>query len=114
MGHSDSQRPLVAGAEKRASVRVVYETLLLVAEYDEHFFPPFSAFWEVKTIDLSPYGVGFHSPRRPASEMLLLMFGNPQANPIFVKARVARCVETVGENGAFFTVGCELLERIKG
>lgn len=113
MGHSDSERPLVSGADKRASVRVVYETLLLVAEYDGHFFPPFSAFWEVKTIDLSPHGVGFHSPKRPGGEMLLLMFGNPQANPIFVKARVARCVETAAEKGSLFVVGCELLERIK-
>ena len=31
MGHSDSAKPIVSGAEQRASVRVVYETLLLVA-----------------------------------------------------------------------------------
>src|SRR5688572_2496436 len=105
MGHSDSERPLVSGAEKRASVRVVYETMLLVAEYDGHFFPPFSAFWEVKTTDLSPHGVGFRSSKKPNSELLLLMFGNPQANPIFVKARVARCVEIADDQGSMFTVG---------
>jgi len=43
-----------------------------------------------------------------------LLFGNPQANPIFVKARVAHCVENATPKGTVFTVGCELLERIKG
>jgi hypothetical protein len=114
MGHSDSDRPIAKGAEQRASVRVVYETLLLVAEFDGTTFPPFSAFWEVRTKDLSPTGVGFHSAKRPASELLLLLFGNPQANPIFVKARVAHCKENVTPKGTVYTVGCELLERIKG
>jgi hypothetical protein len=114
MGHSDSERPLISGAEKRTSVRVIYETLLLIAEFDGEKFPPFSAFWEVKTKDLSPNGVGFYSRKRPKSPLLLLMFGNPQANPIFVKARVAHVVENTGEKGTTYMVGCELLERMKG
>jgi hypothetical protein len=112
MGHSDSAKPL-SGREQRASVRVVYETMLLVAEYDGESFPPFSAFWEVRTKDLSPNGVGFNSPKRPTSPLLLLMFGNPQANPIFVKARVAHCLETTTTKGTVFSVGCEMIERLK-
>jgi hypothetical protein len=42
------------------------------------------------------------------------MFGNPQANPIFVKARVAHCLETTTTKGTVFTVGCEMIERMKG
>ena len=114
MGHSDSERELVSGADKRASVRVIYETMLLVAEFPGEKFPPFSAFWEVKTTDLSPNGVGFYSPKKPEAETLLLMFGNPQANPIFVKARVVHCVENVGEKGTLYRIGCEFLERMKG
>ncbi len=114
MGHSDSDRPVVRGAEQRASVRVVYETLLLVAEFDGKTFPPFSAFWEVRTKDLSVNGVGFNSSKRPTSELLLLMFGNPQAKPIFVKARVAHVVESTTPKGKVFTVGCEMIERMKG
>ena len=114
MGHSDSAKPIVSGSEQRASVRVIYETLLLVAEFDGQTFPPFSAFWEVRTKDLSATGVGFNSPKRPTSALLLLMFGNPQANPIFVKARVAHCKESTTTKGTVFTVGCEMIERIKG
>jgi hypothetical protein len=104
---------MVSGIEQRASMRVVYETLLLVAEYRGSSFPPLSAFWEVKTKDLSPTGVGFQSPRRPETDTLLLMFGNPQAKPIFVKARVARCAESKTATGTEFLVGCEFLERLK-
>lgn len=114
MGHSDSAKPIAGGKEQRASVRVVYETLLLVAEFDGQNFPSFSSFWEVRTKDLSATGVGFHSPRRPTSEFLLLMFGNPQANPIFIKARVAHCVESTTTKGTVFMVGCEMIERMKG
>lgn len=114
MGHSDTDKPPGRGAENRATVRVIYETLLLVAEYDGDDFPPFSAFWEVKTKDLSPTGVGFVSPRRPKTTHLLLLFGNPQANPICIKARIAHCVEKNNEEGIYYQLGCELLQRVRG
>ena len=112
MGHSDGQKPLVSGADQRSAVRVVYETLVMVAEYPGPDFPPFSAFWEVKTRDLSPTGIGFSSPRKPVGADLLLLFGNPQANPIFVKARVAHCVESKTPQGKVYIVGCQLVERL--
>src|SRR5262245_30277766 len=91
MGHSDAEKPMFDGAERRLSIRVVYETVAMVADYDGANFPLFSAFWEVKTRDLSATGMGFVSRRRPESSHLLLMLGNPQANPILILARVAHC-----------------------
>jgi hypothetical protein len=111
MGHSDVERPM-SGAERRASVRVVYETVAMVAEYDGENFPLYSAFWEVQTIDLSASGIGFWSHRRPQTPLLLLMLGNPQAKPIFIETRVARC-SADQEDDARFKVGCELIKRLE-
>jgi hypothetical protein len=111
MGHSDVQRPVSGGEDRRAAVRVVYETVAMVAEYDGENFPLFSAFWEVQTIDLSATGMGFWSQRRPQTELLLLMLGNPQAQPIFIVSRVARCASPLGDVSKF-KVGCELLKRL--
>jgi hypothetical protein len=113
MGHSDADKPAYGGADKRLSVRVVYETVVMVAEYDGNRFPTFSSFWEVRTQDLSPTGVGFISRRQPQTEQVVMMLGNPQANPIFVVARVAHCVPmdpADPEQG--YRVGCELLKRL--
>jgi len=112
VGHSDQKQPLFPGSEKRLSVRVVYETLLLVAEWDGAAFPPFSAFWEVQAKDLSATGVGFLSDREPKAEHLLLMFGNPQAKPIFIKARVVHRAILQTPQGVVYRVGCELLQRM--
>ena len=114
MGHSDADRPVTSGAERRVSIRVIYETVAMVAEYDGAEFPLFSSFWEVKTKDLSATGMGFESQRRPQSTLLLLMLGNPQASPIFIVARVAHCELADPEDaGAGYTIGCELLRRLK-
>jgi hypothetical protein len=111
MGHSDVERPLSDSTDRRAAVRVVYETVAMVAEFDGENFPPFSAFWEVQTMDLSATGIGFWSHRQPKTERLLLMLGNPQAQPIFIVTRVARCAEPEGDE-VRFKVGCEMIERL--
>ena len=110
MGHSEIERSITGTGERRAAVRVVYETVAMIAEYDGENFPLFSAFWEVQTIDLSATGIGFWSYRRPATQLLLLMLGNPQAHPIFIVSRVAHCV--AADEGGKFKVGCELLKRL--
>ena len=111
MGHSDVERSMSGGEDRRAAVRVVYETVAMVADYDGENFPMFSSFWEVQTIDLSATGMGFWSHRRPATELLLLMLGNPQAQPIFIVSRVARCIPSPNEESKF-KIGCELLKRL--
>jgi hypothetical protein len=104
---------VTGGAERRISIRVVYETVAMVAEYDGADFPLFSAFWEVRTRDLSATGMGFESQRRPQSDLLLLMLGNPQASPIFIVARVAHCaVADPADEGRGYIVGCELIKRL--
>lgn len=95
------------------SIRVVYETVVMVAEYDGENFPLFSAFWEVKTLDLSATGIGFVSRRQPRTALVVLMLGNAQANPIFTVARVAHCrplEPSDPEQG--YRLGCELLKRL--
>lgn len=113
MGHSDIERPAFHGAEKRLAIRVVYETIVMIADYDGVHFPPYSAFWDVKTRDLSVSGIGFVSRRRPHTAELVLMLGNPQANPIFTLARVAHCTlvdPTDEEHG--YLLGCEFVKRL--
>jgi len=113
MGHSDIEKPAFRGAEKRLSIRVVYETVVMVAEYDGVNFPPFSAFWEVKTKDLSASGIGFVSRQQPRTPLVVLMLGNPQANPIFTVAEVAYCAPVDSpDEGLGFRVGCALLKRL--
>ena len=111
MGHSDVDKPVSGDDDRRVSVRVVYETVAMVAEYDGENFPLFSAFWEVQTFDLSATGIGFWSHRRPETHLLLLMLGNPQAQPIFIVTKVAYCAPTAADNTRF-KVGCELLKRL--
>lgn len=94
------------------SIRVVYETVAMAAEYDGKNFPPFSAFWEVKTRDLSPTGISFYSRRRPETELLMLMLGNPQATPLFLVARVCHCDAADIRDERIYKVGCELVKRI--
>jgi hypothetical protein len=114
MGHSDVERPMLPGAERRNALRVVYETVALVADYDGQNFPPFSAFWEVQTRDLSVAGMAFVSPRPPRTEQLVLMLGNPQAEPILIQARVVRCDPLAANGGEACLVGCEFLQRMTG
>lgn len=112
MGHSDVEKSVFTGSERRAAIRVVYETVAMVAEYDGVNFPGFSAFWEVKTQDLSATGIGFWSNRQPATEQLMLMLGNPQANPIFIVARMVHCSPTQTDDEPLYKIGCELIQRL--
>jgi hypothetical protein len=104
---------MVEGGDRRLAIRVVYETMAMAAEYDGEHFPLFSAFWEVKTTDLSPTGIGFISSQRPRSPQLLLMLGNPQATPIFLVARVAHCQPVdPDDDSQGCHIGCELIRRL--
>jgi hypothetical protein len=111
MGHSDVKKPIL-GTERRNAIRIVYETVAMVAAYDGENFPPFSSFWEVHTYDLSATGIGFWSRRQPETELLLLMLGNPQAHPIFIVIRVAHASPGEVNDEPMFKVGCEMLRRL--
>lgn len=95
-------------ADRRRIERVPYETLIKVAAYDGQF-PDESDFTEVPTTDVSPIGIGFLSADFPASETVVLQFGEWE-NPVFVSARVVHF--TTDGPDRDFRIGCEFLSRI--
>ena len=84
-----------------------------MAPYDGWAIPAPSAYVSVEARDLSPLGISFLSPERPASENVVLMLQSPSQAAIYVTARVVHCDEGFWNRKRQFMIGCEFTGRLK-
>ena len=96
-----------SGAERRSSLRVPYSETVRVAPYNGQI-PPSQEFVDVVARDISPVGIGFSTQDFPASEMVVLRFGDGP-NAQFMSARV---VYFSAEDTSGFLIGCEYISRL--
>lgn len=101
--------------EKRKFARKDFFFHQLVADYYESEVPLRAEFYRVTFLNISSVGAAFLSPRKPATDRVVLVLGRSQ---IYVLARVVRTffltdLSDTACNDMRYEVGCKFLQRLK-
>jgi hypothetical protein len=96
-------------AERRRALRVEYDALIAVADYDG-LHPP-HVYREALAKDLSDTGIAFFADQPPAFEQMVavLALGN---RTLSVAMRVVRFEAGNWHRRPQFLIGCEFIERV--
>ena len=106
----DSQ-PQSTGRDRRMSPRYAFPAIQAVAPYDGVTLPGRETFRAVRCHDISQRGISFFWPTAPTFRYAVVRL-NPQSQPLYLMARVARHVPIAGLNNEFL-VCCQFLSRVK-
>lgn len=74
--------------------------------------PEMSEFVQVEPRNLSATSISFYCNHAPRGDLIVLLMGNLEADPICVSAMVTSCNEGFWERKRRYLVGCELTGRL--
>jgi hypothetical protein len=99
-------------SDRRDSTRVGFGAAVGFSDSGETENPATATFYRVTAQDLSHSGLSFNSDRWPRRESLILMLGTVD-NPVYVNARIVRCVtEGESDDAPSFVVHCEFTDWV--
>lgn len=106
-----SGEPLAPLSDRRASARREYRCVRAVADCKSDQETA-DAFYSVQCQDLSARGIGFFSPKHPATDAVVIRLSAEGERPVLVRAEVIYCNEKSGNPSFPFVVGCMFTKRL--
>lgn len=106
------RRPAILPWEKdrRTTDRRKFYCLQYIAFTTSDRLPGPTDFRQVRCLDLSPYGLSFLLNQQPASNTLVVAFGDVQQGPL-IAAEIANAEEVEVEGETVFRVGCRFVGK---
>lgn len=98
-------------SDRRSSARRKYPCIRAVADCKSDKEAA-NAFYPVQCQDLSANGIGFFSPKRPATDSVVVRLSAEDEQPVLVRAKVVYCNEKSGDPSFPFVVGCMFTKRL--
>lgn len=84
----------------------------MVAEFQDGEAAP-DAFYRVRCRNITTKGIGFHSPKKPAGDSLVIRLMREGDKPLLLAGKIAYCNDQSGNPAFPFSVGCWFTERLE-